>query len=76
MFGKLGARMAIQIGGLRMWHEHDYKLFGVIPLDISYTIVETGDGSREIDDLIIQYNGEDIDLPEDVINDITGGIFI
>ena len=59
-----------------MLHEIKYFLFGVIPLSVEYTIVEAGDGRREIDELIIQYNGEDIDLPDDIINDITGGMLI
>lgn len=57
-----------------MWHEHDYKLFGVIPLDIAYTVVEAGDGRREIDELIIEYNGKELNLPNAVIDEITMGI--
>jgi hypothetical protein len=59
-----------------MWHEHDYKLFRIIPLDIRYTIVEAGDGRREIDELVIEYDGKELDLPEDIVDEITGGIFI
>lgn len=59
-----------------MWHDFEYKLFGVIPLDIRYTVVEIGDGSKEIDELIIEYNGKDIDLPQNIIDDITGSIIV
>lgn len=59
-----------------MWHEHDYKLFGVIPLYIYYTVATVGDGSREIDELIIEYNGKELKLPNAVIDEITRGILV
>lgn len=66
----------MSMGRCKMWHEHRYKLHGVIPLDVIYTVVDVGDGSREIDELIIEYDGKEIALPQKVVDEITGDISI